>query len=124
MQPVTSLQFGTTTVEIWPNSTRIVYPDEIAIPGSPEDTDSYRACAARLGYGADTLKMCKDHETMHIALSHWLGIESPTMKLLRLGDDDTLHSINRLEEDAILALQRFACAAGVDLLARMAELQA
>lgn len=87
----------------------------------PEDTDSYRATAVRYGYEEDTLRLCQEHEVTHIALCHWLGIESPTMVLLRHGDDDRLHYVNKLEECAVLAIQHLARATGVDLIARMKE---
>lgn len=51
---------------------------------------------------------------MHLAMAQWLGIESPTMAMLRGTLDEPL--LNGLEEDAILAIQRFAQAAGIDLL--------
>ena len=111
------LHFGQTTVEVWPDSTRIVFADGSTVPGAPEDTDAYRATAARYGYGDDTLQLCKDHEVMHVALCHWLGIDSPTMEIVRTGGDASL--LNGLEEAAVLAVQHFARAAGIDLLARM-----
>jgi hypothetical protein len=113
---VTQLHFGDATVHVLADSTVITFDDGSIIPGAPEDTDAYRATALRYGYGADTLQMCKDHELMHIALCHWLGIESPTMRLLRSDGDDRSKSLNRLEEAAVLAVQQFARAAGVDLV--------
>lgn len=114
------LRFGPTTVEVWPDHTRIVFDDGSTVPGAPEDTDAYRDTAARYGYGNDTLQLCKDHEVMHIALCHWLGIDSPTMEIMRTGG--AASRLNGLEETAVLAVQHFARAAGVDLVARMRAL--
>lgn len=118
-----SLSFGDTLVEVFTDSTRITFSDGSTIFGAPEDTDSYRSTAMQHGYGEDTLRLCQEHEVMHIALCHWLGIHSPTMTLLRHGDDESLHQLNCLEEAAVLAVQRFARAAGIDLIARMKQLR-
>jgi len=114
------IQFDSTLIEVHADSTRITFADGTVVTGAPEDTDSYRATAERHGYGADTLQLCKEHEVLHIALCHWLGIDSPTMRLVRHGDDARLHRLNRLEEDAVLAVQKFAKAAGIDLVVRWA----
>ena len=110
------IQFGSTIIEVYPDSTRIIFPDGTIVAGAPQDTESYRATAEQHGYGADTLQLCKEHEVMHVALCHWLGIDSPTMRLLRYGDDARLHRLNGLEEAAVLAVQKFARAIGVDLI--------
>jgi hypothetical protein len=119
--PVSTLNFWDTMIDIYPDSTLITFVDGSTVPGAPQDTDSYRDTAERYGYEADTLRLCQEHEVTHIALCHWLGIDSPTMTLLREGDDDRLHYFNRLEECAVLSIQHLARAAGVDLLARMKE---
>jgi hypothetical protein len=121
MQPFVSLAFGDTIVQVYPDSTCITFDDGSSVPGAPENTDSYRTTALNHGYGHDTLRLCQEHEVMHIALCHWLGIDSPTMTLLRHGDDANLHLLNGLEEAAVLAVQHFARVAGVDLVARMKE---
>src|ERR1044071_3628818 len=118
MQPI-AIPFGDTLVEVYSDSTCITFGDGSTIPGAPEDTDAYRATALQHGYGDDTLRLCQEHEVMHIALCHWLVIDSPTRPLLRQGDDERLHQLNGLEEAAVLAIQHFARRAGVDLVARM-----
>lgn len=118
---VSTLRFGETVVDVYPDRTLITFSDGSTVPGAPEDTDSYRETARRYGYEQDTLKLCQEHEVMHIALCHWLGVKSPTMILLTEGDDDRLHYLNRLEECAVLSIQHLARAAGVDLVARMKE---
>lgn len=52
-----------------------VFFDGSRVPACPEDTDEYRATALRLGYGADTWSMCRDHELGHswLAVSRGVG---------------------------------------------------
>jgi hypothetical protein len=107
-------------VEVYADHTRIWFADGGTVDGAPEDTDDYRATAQRHGYGDDTLRLCKEHEVTHIALCHWLGVASPTMQLVRHGTGQP--HLNHLEETAVLAVQHFARAAGIDLVARMAEI--
>jgi hypothetical protein len=121
--PTATLQFGTTTVEVFPDHTMIRFEDGFTVAGAPEDTDDYRATADKFGYGTDTLKLCQEHEVMHIALCHWLGVESPTMRRLQT-NDESLAKLNRLEEAAILAIQRFARECNIDLVQRMQEVLA
>jgi hypothetical protein len=106
-------------IEVYADSTRIIFDDGSVVYGAPEDTDDYRATAQRYGYGEDTLRLCKEHEVTHIALCDWLGLSSPTMELVRHGTGEV--HLNHLEESAVLAVQHFARAAGIDLVARMAE---
>ena len=113
----TVLRFGYTIVEIYPDSTRITLPDGAQILGAPQDTVAYRRTAKQHGYGGDTLLLCKEHEVMHIAVTHWLGIESATMRVLR--GDSSMKALSDMEEAAVLAVQRLARAHGVDLLERM-----
>lgn len=111
-----TIRFGATIAEIYPDSTRILFPDGAEISGAPQDTNAYRATARQHGYGDDTLALCQEHEVLHIALTHWLGTESATMRALR-GEAD-MQALSDLEEAAVLAVQRFARAAGVDLIER------
>lgn len=107
---------GGTVFEVWPDSVRTILPDGYTVPAAPEDTPEYRATAERLGYGTDTLAMSRDHEALHNWLCHALGLQySPTMARVAhgLGGSD----LTALEEDIVLAIQRFARAAGVDVMA-------
>ena len=103
------MQFGDTSVDVYADSTCITFTDGSTVSDPPS------------GYEAENLRLCREHDLMHVALCHWLGIESPTMLLLREGDDDRLHYVNKLEEVAVLSIQHLARAAGVDLVARMKE---
>jgi hypothetical protein len=98
-----------TRVEILDSGTRITLPCGAVVPGAPHDTAEYRAAAQRLGYGTDTLAMCRAHDPWHALLCAWLGL--PTSYSLKQAagqgcpEEDALAAA---EEDAVLALQRFA----------------
>jgi hypothetical protein len=117
-----TLTFGGTTVQVLADGTQIEFADGTTVVGQPEDTDAYRHTAQTHGYGADTLSLCIEHEVMHVALADWLGVsDSPTMKAVRtnrLTDDLPFRT---LEEAAVLAVQRYARAAGIDLVKRFAR---
>jgi hypothetical protein len=84
------------------------------VPAWPQDDEAYRARAFELGYGADTALMSREHELMHHLIAHWLGLPlSPTLAAVASGsvDDDW-----RLEEAAVLAIQAFARAKGINLV--------
>lgn len=85
------------------------------VPAWPQDDEAYRVRAFELGYGADTALMSREHEITHHLIANWLGLPlSPTLGAVASGsvDDDW-----RLEEAAVLAIQAFARAKGMDLLA-------
>lgn len=111
------LTFGETLVQVWPDCVRTILPGGAIVMAAPQDNDAYRATAGHLGYGEDTARMCAEHEAAHTAICAWLGLaESPTLRQVAHGRPDTF--ISGVEEDVVLALQRFARAAGVDLLQR------
>jgi hypothetical protein len=95
------------------------YPGLPPIDACPHDTDEYRAQARELGYGDDTAAMCREHETAHHLLAALLRLPcSPTMRGLALhaAGIGPLWPGWREEEAAVLALQAFARACGVDLV--------
>lgn len=49
------------------------FPDGSVAPARPEDSDAYRATAERLGYGADTWRLCVDHEILHTWVPQMMG---------------------------------------------------
>jgi hypothetical protein len=75
------------------------------------------AMARRLGYGEDVDAMTRDHDLLHALLADMLGLPcSLSLKLaagLANADDRQLADI---EEAAVLAVQEFVRAAGVDLV--------
>lgn len=115
---MTRFFIGNACIAIAATGTVIDFADGVSVPSQPEDSDAYRAAAQHHGYGTDTWQLCVDHEIMHLALADWLGLpDSPTLLAVRrgrLGDDLVLRA---LEETAVLAVQQFARAAGVDLVA-------
>lgn len=89
----------------------------------PHRTAEYYATAYQLGYGDNVYRMCLEHETAHSLLAHWLGLpESPTMRQVANGGEAT--PMSNLEEDAVLAIQRFARFMDVDLVQRLALISA
>lgn len=116
----TTLTFGHTRIEIDAASARTTMHDGKQIPAIPHDTQSYRATADRLGYGGETGRMCVEHELTHVALAHWLGlVESPVMRAIVESDGPS--ELLDLEEAAVMAIQAYANAAGVNLTRRLAE---
>lgn len=85
--------------------------------GAPEPTPAYALLARQIGYGADTARMCVDHELMHSALAHLLGLPaSPTLTRVAVDPAAPATDLTRLEEMAVLAVQAYALQAGVDLV--------
>lgn len=106
-----------TVVEVLLTGSRIMLPGGEVVEGEPQDTDSYRATADRLGYDT-TLAMCQDHDPLHALLCDWLGL--PSSFALRVAAGlDAESPLARAEEDAVLALQRFMRLAKVALPRRI-----
>jgi hypothetical protein len=107
---------GWTVVELWGHDfTRTILPDGVEVPAAPQDNADYRSRAHALGYGQDSAAMSREHELGHVLLSYILGLpESPALRSAanNAGPSD----LTGMEEDAVMALQRFARAAGVDLV--------
>ena len=79
-------------------------------PMADETFDEHqRRTAERLGYGSDVAATNRDHDPLHAALCRWLGVESHALRVAR-GENLTFgeHYTANLEEDAVLAVQRFA----------------
>lgn len=92
-----------TLVRIYAQGTEIILPDGKVVLGTPHNTRSYRQQAEALGYGADTLSMCLDHDPLHALLSDWLGL--PYSRSLYHGKQKTVLGV--LEEQAVLAVQMY-----------------
>lgn len=117
-RPDEVLVLGATVFEIWPDCVRTILPDGGVVVGAPQDNESYRATAFRLGYGADTAAMCRDHEAAHSWICALLGLPaSPTLSVVAHCEPGG--GLTCAEEDLVLALQRFCRLAGIDLMARM-----
>jgi hypothetical protein len=100
-------------VAIWHGAQYLetVFYDGTRVAAAPQDTDSYRAQAERLGYGDDTWAMCRDHETGHTWLSERLGEPySRTLWAVAHGDKQAIHDSPGemyAEEELVLAWQRW-----------------
>lgn len=111
---MTPLRLGPVSIEIgtgWtvtrlPNG-REVWADHAEQPGQAET-------AARCGYeSAGDLN--REHDLAHSLLAYWLGLDaSPTLLDVSLARPRAL--IHDAEEAAVLAVQTFARAVGVDLV--------
>jgi hypothetical protein len=107
------LTFAHTTIYRLNTGALTILPSGVEIPATPHDTDAYRTTARDHGYGADTLALCQEHELMHVALAAWLGLPvSPTLQAVASGD---VTPVADAEEAAVMAVQRYARAVGVDL---------
>jgi hypothetical protein len=100
-------------IEILPTGSRITLPSGDVVHGAPHDTDAYRATARQLGYGDDTLGMCRDHDPLHALLAGWLGLKVSYGMLDAAGRLDPGDAEKAAaEEAAVLAVQRFMRLAG------------
>lgn len=98
--------FGRTMVHVTPLGSHVKLSDGRVLIARPEDTDSYRAQASALGYGADTAAMCREHDYLHALLAHALGLsESPALRGAVEGRPTD--ALTGAEEDMVLAAQRF-----------------
>lgn len=111
------IRFGDTLVQRLVDGSRVVFADGARLDGFPIDDAGYRATALELGYGDDTLALCLDHDMTHVAMCHWLGIDSPALNQTCRGTASN-GELQSAEEAAVLAIQRFARLAGIDLANR------
>lgn len=96
-----------TVIEQIPHGSRIRLRCGAVIEGRPHDSDEYRATAARLGYGGDTLAMCREHDPLHALLCDWLGLpESYALRDAAGTLDEAERELAAIEEEAVLAVQR------------------
>lgn len=103
-----------TVVEVLPTGSRITLPGGTVVNGAPQDTGGYRETAERLGYGNDTLQLCKDHDPLHSLLCDWLGLGDSRSLRCAAGLEEE-NEISRAEESAVLAVQKFMRLAGIGL---------
>lgn len=112
------IRIGTVTVQIEQNRLVSTLLDGKQVEAEPHDTPEYAATAEAAGYGNDVAGLNRDHELVHHVLADALGLaESPVMRAVAEGtwqhDPDGLL---KLEEDAVLAVQKLARAWNVDLI--------
>jgi hypothetical protein len=113
---VIKLRLGDNAISYHDGHLRTVLPDGSIVLAVAHDTAEYAATAARLGYGADVEKLNRDHDIVHSLLAHWLGLPaSPALSGAAREAEGT--ELTGAEEDAVMAIQRFANLAGIDLAA-------
>ncbi len=95
---------------ITPYGCATTLPDGREVPAAPEPTEDYAARARELGYGDDTMAMCREHEWLHVHLARLL-LKGASPALLAAAGDDVDAALVGYEEAAVLAVQRFWCAA-------------
>lgn len=107
-------RFGNVIVEISGGQTQTRFRDGTIVYAFHKKQLGQGFTAKRLGYPT-AAAMNRDHDLLHSMLAHWLGLpHSPTLWDVAHGKPGTeLHTI---EEDAVLAVQRFAQASGADLM--------
>lgn len=103
-----------TLIECLAVGSRVTLPDGAVVEGAPHDTDAYRATSERLGYGDDTLQLCRDHDPLHaiVAAVFGLGASYSLAVAAGLRPADALSSA---EEEVVLAVQKFVrlCAVSI-----------
>jgi len=111
-----SLRLGSSVIDFFDGDLTVTtLADGKRIPACPQEGDEYRRRARDLGYGDDIAAMSRDHEVAHTLIAVIIGLpESPTLRGVA---DGKFWPHWRSEEAAVLGLQQFARAAGVDLIA-------
>jgi hypothetical protein len=112
---MTTLRFGNTRIEVFHDATRTTFEDGSVLVAAAEDTPQYTETALRNGYSADTVALSREHEIVHVALAHLLKTPSPSL-LFEIGAEHPELWLRQYEEDAVLAIQRYTRALGLDLV--------
>ncbi len=112
------VRIGCTSIEIGHDYVTSTLMDGKVVEAMPHDTAEYAATAARVGYGGDLAAMNRDHELTHHLLADALGlVESPVMRAVAFGTwQHDPCGLLQLEEEAVLAVQRYARALKIDLI--------
>ena len=105
---------GAVKVEIRDGYTLTTFPDGKTVNALHAEQPGQRETAGRLGF-ATAWEMNVSHDLAHSMLARWLGLpHSPTLHAVAHGDKAP--KVWRREEQAVLALQAYAKALGVDLV--------
>ena len=98
-------QYGATKVYVFDGWVETVLPDGKVVSAvshtGPEDV----ARAHSLGYKGNLWAMTRDHDRLHAALAHMLGL--PESPVLRASGTGATSELLGAEECAVLAIQRF-----------------
>jgi hypothetical protein len=104
------------TVHVQGTSVETLLPGGRRVLGMPIHDADYRATARKLGYGSNVARLNVEHELTHTLVAHWLGVPcSPVFRRVASGDHEA-DDLTRLEEGAVLAIQAYAVAIGLDLI--------
>lgn len=109
------MKLGEVDVTLVEGMTMTVLPNGVIVYGSHEVQPGQAETAAE--YGLEPEEMNRTHDLAHSLLAYWLGLRcSPSLQAAAEGQR---YPHWREEEAAVLALQRFAKAANIDLLSVM-----
>lgn len=96
-------------IRIFDDHTEVTLPSGKVVTGYPHGNDHQAETARRLGYGDDALAMVLDHDLLHARLCEWLGLPASYVLRLAAGElPDELKHLADAEEEAVIAVQRFA----------------
>lgn len=111
---IESVTLGETSVDFYDIGVDTVLPDGTNVWAEPQGSEGYRHMARDLGYGEDTLEMCREHELGHSVLAALMGMPySPTM----WGLTHPPHNPHYKEEEAVvLSLQRYCRVMGTKMI--------
>ncbi len=109
---MTRLQIGSTVVTIGDGETVTHFADGLTLSASHEEQPGQRETADKLGITVE--QMNAEHDAVHSMLATWLGLpHTPTLYGVVTKNYFPAHAV---EEEAVLAIQKWAAAAGVDLV--------
>jgi len=95
-------------VEVYDDHTEITLPSGKKVVGYPQGSAHQAEVAQRLGYGTDVLAMVLEHDPLHAKLCDWLGFTSYSLRQTagELSNEEAY--LAEAEEEAVIAVQRFA----------------
>lgn len=108
------INLGNCVVELHDDNRTVVKFGNGEVEFSPEDDPIYRAKANALGYSWDFNKFSRDNAVAHILLAQWLGMPHSPALMCRAGGGS--YALHTAEVAAVYSLQRYAHAAGIDLV--------
>jgi hypothetical protein len=98
-------------IDIYDTWTRVTLPSGHAVHAIPLPEQQFET-AERLGYGSDVVAMTRDHDPLHALLADWLGLRQSYSLTYATGE--LAHAgAATLEEEVVMALQRFIRALGL-----------
>jgi hypothetical protein len=112
--PIGPIRATLTTAQV-----HLQWPDGTSVQGCIGHSARYaHHTALELGY-PNAAAMVLEHDLIHAAIEAWLGVDSAVM--LRLRGLPSNAALETLEEQMVLAMQRYMRAAGVNLMERLKD---